>query len=52
MYVRRLLFAALSALALAGAPVRAADAPIELQWENLIPGLQAFIAMGLSMPLP
>ncbi|MBM3506912.1 MAG: DUF3299 domain-containing protein [Alphaproteobacteria bacterium] len=46
MSLRRLLIVILAA-ALLAVPVRAADAPIEIQWEQLIPGLQTFVAMGL-----
>ena len=44
--MRAWLYVAFALLALA-APVRAADETIELQWEDLIPGLQTFVAMGL-----
>jgi hypothetical protein len=44
--MRSWLFVALAILTLA-VPARAVDEPVDLQWENLVPGLQTFVAMGL-----
>jgi hypothetical protein len=44
--MRRLVVLVL-ALAVLTASARAADDPIELGWEQLVPGLQTFVAMGL-----
>lgn len=37
----------IAALVLAGTPTLAANEAKEIQWEDLIPGIQTFIAMGL-----